>query len=249
MRTIVAILLLLPMLCSAQSRRLLLTGSSSLSPTPDILWWKFTDGSGVNITSAIGEGGTNSGTWVTGKSGTGYGLDYNGTNQKSGSSNSIAYNTNIITMTWWMNARTTNATQIVIGSSTNENFFAYTFEFYILSTSRIEVDLHGNNTAGALWRIESCAFGMTTNAWHHWAVVLDNSTSNGDIKIYIDGSERSTTIDENDKGSAANLASKVLYVGARGFGSSYANIQVDDLRVFSGELSAASIVAIMNDPQ
>jgi len=225
------------------------------APTPDILWWKFTDGSGTTVTADVGPNGTISGaTWVTGKSGSGYALSFDGTNDTLLSASNVTYGTDVVTVTCWVKCPQTQmaASWINIVRSSEQiksqdhpgwtmsakGGYSYNLEGIIKSSSW---------GAGDPLRAEYDSSGLfPDDVWTHVAMVFDapaNSNA-GEIKIYVDGSLVSTTIGRNTKTVSANYTADTIRVMFCPHLSYYTEGSIDDLRIYSGELDATQIAAV-----
>lgn len=210
------------------------------SPTPDILWWKFTDGSGSTITATVGPNGTTDCSWVTGKSGAGYALQGNGSTQEGSSVSDITFGTNIITVAVWVKA------------TVNWNFG------YILKgqASSNSVDMFNNNfprfsIAGSTGGRTETIANPETNVWVHFLAVYDATASGGvgDIAIYTNGVLSTTGISANTKTGSSNFEpQKISILSQTVAGVFRFTCQFDDLRIYSGDRSADA-VAIRDDPQ
>lgn len=213
--------------------------------TPDILWWKMNDGSGTTVTATVGPNGTTDADWITGKSGAGFALDFIPANSDNATSAGPTYGTNIITVAMWSWLDVTNSTMIIAESGTDPSTTNHTWIIYC-TVGTIRVFIHGTGAA-TLSREESTP-AANTGAWNHYLFVIDNSTTAGDVKIYLNGTLRSETITDNDKAGAGSFSSQPLNVAARNNASLFMDGRMDDLRIYSGDQSA-NVSAIMNDPQ
>lgn len=246
MKCLISILFLLCLSANAQHEMkrmsvgsLQQASSGAASSTPDILWWKFQDGSGTTVTAAVGTNGTTDAAWVTGKSGSGFALDANGTSQEAQSSSVVTFNTNIVTVALWAFLDATNSFRMLFESGTGaqtDSFTCYT------GNNVINAFVYG--TTGVRTEVVSVP---TTNYWYHLLLVFDNSTGNGDLKIYIDGVEKTTTPSTSKTGTS-NFTARTLNLFARNAASSRMDGKLDDVRIYSGDRSADA-VSIMNDPQ
>lgn len=202
-------------------------GGGNVAPTPDILWWKFLEGSGTDIGATVGTDGTTDASWVTGKTGSGFALEFNGTSQNAETSNTVTYGTNTITLCAWFWFDVTTGTRMLLESSAT---------YITPNCFGIFVDanlLYASNTGATGERQEYIAFS-TTGAWVHLAVVLTPT----DNKIFVDGVEQATTITNNNRTGTADYSAQTLFVGARNSGSLFFDGRIDDLRIYSGDVSA-----------
>ncbi len=232
----------------------LLFGSLSsglAAPTPDIGWFKLNEGSGTAPANSV-TGGSNavtSATWVTGKSGSGSALSFNGTSS-DGSVTNVAFNTNLITICSWLFFNVTNVQQCLWESNTNVNFGYRDFRLLLTSPGQLSCTLHGYGD-GLNFRVETCT-APNTNAWVHIATVLDNSTTNGNVKFYFNGIIQTDAVGTDTKNMTGNWTTTNLFFGARSpmlVTRNFLNGKMDDIRIYSGELSASQIQAVANDPQ
>jgi len=231
---------------TADRRRMLLSRNTAAasSPTPELLWWKLNEGSGTSIAGAAsggGDGGTTDAAWLTGKSGSGSALDFNGTSQDAATSSSITFGANIITISGWFYFDATNANQILVESSSNLNANNDSFSL-LIDAGQLYLNVHN---AGA-YRSGTCAAGAT-GVWKHILAIADRSANPNVMTIYIDGVDQAAT-QSGLLTAVANHAAYTVYVGARGGTSLFYNGRIDDLRIYSGS-KAANVTAIMNDAQ
>ena len=241
-------LLLLAVICtvSADRRRLLgvrNVAAGATSPTPEILWWKLNEGSGTSITgdgSNGGDDGTTDANWLTGQSGSGSCLDFvAASSDDAATSASITYTTNAITVTFWMYLDSVTGTQIILESSANFNSNNDCYAAF-MNGSTLTIQL---KKGGA--RTESLA-GLTTGAWHHYAILFDKSSTAGDIRLWIDNAEQTLSVDATSNDTVTDFAAYVLYVGARASSSLFLDGRIDDFRVYAGSY-AASLADIYAD--
>jgi hypothetical protein len=204
-------------------------------PVPDILWWKFTEGSGTSIGATVGPNGTTDASWVTGKNGSGFALDFNGANSAS-TSTTVTYGTNTITICGWF-WFTASGSVFLLESGPG---FPPPNSVGIYQTVG-ELYVSNSGTTGEL--SEKVAFS-TTGEWVHIAVVVSPT----EAKLFINAVEQSTTNTSNNRTGTSNFADQTLYVGALSTGAYMFNGRIDDLRIYSGDQSA-ELAAIMADSQ
>lgn len=212
-------------------------GGTPPSPVPDILWWKFGEGSGTSIGATVGPNGTTDASWVVGKSGSGFALDFNGTTQDAATSAAVSYGANIITICAWVFPRAMVGTRVLFESS---EVYANPNSFGVFADTG---NLFVSNTGATGERQEYIA-SPPAGAWVHLAVVLTPT----DNKIFLNAVEQSTTVSVNTRTGTANYAAQTLFVAARNASSLFANGVLDDVRIYSGDRSA-DLAAIMADPQ
>lgn len=250
MKWLILIALVLCASLDAADRRTIMRGyraAGAASPVPDIAWWKFSENSGTNVADSSSRGTNNltlfsASMWGAGKTGTG--IKGNGSSWYAYTSNTLNAAANKVTVAFWINSSSWSGTEIITelsanAAANNNSFLIYddggsVFHGFITSTGFRE------ETSGL----------PSTSAWHHYAVVLDNSTNTGDVKTYLDASLQSETVNSNSKSANGNYAVFTFYVFARAGTSFFSNnATIDDLRIYSGELSAGDVTAVYNDPQ
>ncbi len=93
------------------------------------------------------------------------------------------------------------------------------------------------------FRMASAANAVNDGTWHHVAFTYDGSSSASGITIYIDGEEAGTVVVNNTDPGA--LADSALRLGQRaGTLLGYFSGGLDDIRIYSRELSATEIQAL-----
>lgn len=213
----------------------------SASPAPDLLWWKCNAGSGTAITgygTNGGDGGTTDADWVTGKSGSGYALSFNGTNDEAATDSALNVSTGVVTLCAWIKR----------GSDNNDFPFYYGTttdgDWFINGTTTWNVYLYGATG----YRRESFTL-PSTGDWHHYLIVISQTANSGagDIVVYVDGTLTSTTIWNNTKTGTNDIADNKLEI-AWNRATAWWDGDMDDIRLYSGDMSG-SVSSIMNDAQ
>lgn len=87
---------------------------------------------------------------------------------------------------------------------------------------------------------------FTTNTWKHVAFTYDGSKTVAGVKIYIDGSEVTSTTTSDLLGSNSITSTANMAIGARAAGAAYFDGTIDDVSVYSTELSSSDITDIYN---
>lgn len=239
------VILLAMMLCLPLALATYYYASSGASPTPEKLWWKLNEGSGTTVggsASGGGDGGATSADWITGKSGSGFALDFNGTSDESLTSANITYGVNVITVCAWLYSDSNTGFHTVWGSDwINDQFNVFTL--YINGTA-----LTAGMTGTTGQRAESIVT-PGTGAWYHLMVVYDSSTGGGDIKMYLDGVLQGETIVSDTKTGTSNFAAFKFGCGYRiNYSDLFYDGRIDDVRIYTGDKSG-NVSAILADPQ
>ena len=250
MKHLLFIALLFPLLATAQLGNpgflaSLKPSAGAASPTPEFFWWKLNEGTGTALTgdaSAGGDDGTTDASWVAGAAGTA--LSFNGSSQKAITSSAITMAANQATVTFWANCDATGTGRRII--ETGSLWSSDTGFVVFMEGAQIRAGLRQNG-AGFIIRYTNFVDSVMT----HVAVTFDNSTSGGEIKIYLDGVDQTPLAATADtKSGTGNFATQVLNIGSRNNGTTdFYDGVVDDIRVYSGVLNPTQINAIKNDPQ
>jgi len=250
--TISILLLAVIFTVNADRRRMLMARNvaGSSIPTP-ILRLEMNEGSGVTMADSSGNGNTftNFGaTWITGKSGSGGALQFDGVNDFGRSVANITFGVKVITVcTWyWWDAYATG-NDFLFEHSSNANNVDGALNFTPDTTGGLQAVIQ--DSVGAFKYRGESTNNVSAAAWHHLAVVFDNSTTTGDIKIYIDGTLKTQNIVAglNDKDQSSNIATDVLYLMSRGGASLWGAGRLDDFGIWSGELDSTTIGLIKDE--
>lgn len=96
-----------------------------------------------------------------------------------------------------------------------------------------------DDNRGAAIGIQSAAPALFDNAWYHIVGTYDGSGSHSGFSLYLDGQLHSTTQSNNESGyTAMEPTAEKLKLGARDI---FFKGQLDDVRVYSKELSAKEV--------
>jgi hypothetical protein len=200
-------------------------------PTPDLLHWPLNGPPGTTITASVGPGSTTN----TGTLNNDF-LSMAAGNLSFQSSSNVTYSTNIVTLALWIKFPNNAAGPILRSQHIND-------------IPSWEIGRNGATFAALIRgatgsRNEEIIepFGAAPTPWGHLAVVFDNSTATGDVKIYINGTVAATSIAANDKTGTANFAAGLVSV--KSIFSEGQVVDLDDVRLYAGELTAGQISAI-----
>lgn len=227
----------------------IIAGGYRPAPVPDILWVKFTDGSGGTATATVGPNLTlTNATWTADSFGrTGRATLYNGTTAFAKTASAVTYGAKVITLCAWLywdtNANTDN---IFLESSANYNSNDQTFAIAPNDSTTLRNAGALHNTGGN-YRVRSFTRASAA-AWHHIAWVLDNNTA-WNCTAYVDGVAQSMTSDRNNTSGNTNFSAQTLNIMARGGASLFAAGRVADLRIYGRALTTAEISRVMLDAQ
>lgn len=229
------------------------TVSAGTAPDNTLLaHYKANAGSGTNLTDETGsyngtlEGGA---TWATGASGSGYALQFDGSDDYARSTGNVTAGTNLVTVSFWL----------WVDSYANDNDCAVSLRgdtggantFWILpcsgapSSGKFSLQLQ---TADG-YRIESIT-RPSAAAWHHYVITCDRTISGSDWRIWVDGTEVSTTIDLDTGGSSTNnFAVQPLFFGTYSTTIYRLPSRMDDFRLYQGILTEDEIDYLYANPQ
>src|SRR3989344_2921911 len=217
-----------------------------VAPTSCMIgYWAFDEGSGSSVANGSGSGSLSlSGTsWTSSvaMAGLGQALSFDGSSSRA--SGSISPGSSVITVALWLNWNNySNNDALAMELSDNYNNNANTFIIDPNAASgAFEFGIRGSsfNT----YRVENIS-RPSAGSWHHYAVIFDNSSSAGDIRVFVDGSEQSTTVRVNSKASSGNFGSYPLYLMSRGGSLLFGSGILDEVRVYDRALSDSEISSV-----
>lgn len=222
-------------------------GSSVI--TPELLWWKMNDGSGTTITAEVGPNGSTNAAWVTGKSGSGSALDYNGSTHHSESGSSLNFGgATTATICFWAYLDDLSPTQILFETGPNAGTVDGSVLVY-LDSSNINFALQESVSPA---RANGGNFASpSTGAWNHIAFKINTNTAGSTtIAGYINGTLQTTSSPANNTTGSGGFATQIINVGARDGGASLPfNGRIDDVRVFNRILDSTELAAVIADAQ
>ena len=208
------------------------------APVPDVLWVPFREGSGSAAGALVGVDCAlnGSGTWATGPGGQGFGWGNLSGGGYATTNSSLTYGSDIVTVCAWAFM---DRFVPYPGVAYQSNGAAHAFS---LDTGHRFAFLLGATSA----RAEDYPYsGWTANAWHHWAVIWDNSSASGEITMYYDGVlQTPTTTDASKDGSASFTAGTFSMLGTSGGGAT-CRARISDMRIYGRALTQAEILAII----
>lgn len=157
--------------------------------------------------------------------------------------------TNVATVAFWANIRNFNSSDNpFFESSTNYNNNDGALIFNPNSSAcsgRLLISIQDSITTGK-YRTE-CFNRPTTNVFHHYLVIYDNSTATGDIRLFIDGVEQSTqSTPDNTKDQSSSLGNYTWYLMSRAGTSLFNSGIIDEFYVYRRALSSSEILKLYN---
>lgn len=221
---------------------------------PEHQWWKLNDGSGTDIAAEVGQVGTTNAAWVTGKSGSGFALDFNGTSHRASTTATLDLSASQkITFTFWAKITSLAATQILFESSANVNNINSGVMVLADGGNLFGYVADPVNGSGANGKSMRSTTPPATGVWVFIAITFDHSVAVGDVKMWFgDGTtvtSQAMTLFSNGHTNTGNFSNDRIFVGARNEASLWADWELDDWRIHEGELSVGALTAIMNNPQ
>jgi len=228
-----------------------ITGSTGLTVTTTVPalvgYWTFDDGAGTTAADSSGGGNTatlaNGVTWVSGKIGDA--VQANGVNQYVSTPPINLSGTNAVTITLWTNRTySTNSEDVLFEATTDYNSSTTGFIFLPDDSECAGIQTGVNGNAG--YNV-SCFAQPTSGAWHHLAVVYNNSQTGASVvSLYIDGVLQTPTQSLYSSNNTNNFGNNPVYLFSRAGTSLFGAGMIDDLRIYNSALSAAEIQQIYN---
>lgn len=181
-------------------------------------------------------------------------LSFDGSNDYAQTSSTVNFASDKITVAFWLywNAYA-NDDDIAMELSSNFNSNNGTFLInpnssigFPCNTSGRQFEFAIQDTAGSPAYRSECIVRPSAATWHHYAVVFDNSTTTGDIKVFVDGLDTETTTGVNNKGSSGNFKTDTLYFMSRAGSSLFGAGKMDDVKIYTSELTADQVKQLYN---
>ena len=135
----------------------------------------------------------------------------------------------------WVNMNSTNRFRIVSKFDSNLEYLFSTTGSGILC-----MNLYDNSSTARISRRISSA--MSTNTWIHLLATYDGSSSSSGIKIYMNGSRADDTTSNSGSYTAMENTTAPFEIGKNL--STVANGAMDEVAIFSSELSSSDVSAI-----
>lgn len=235
--------------CARSLRVLALLSSTFLCPPT---WsatlvghWAFDEGAGTTTADSSGFGNTgtlwNGPTWVTGESGKALDFAYLGRAYVGASGSGSLANLYVqgVTVTAWIKPRSAGTGTVgrIVDKQNNS------VGWRLSMSGATQLHFSANEFAGtAASRISTAA--VTLNTWQHVAATWDGSAKGANIHIYVNGVAADGTATDG-AGPLENDSATPLAIGNRpsDLHPSFDGA-IDEVRVYSGVLSAADIAAL-----
>lgn len=237
---------------------LLNTASEVVIPTP-IYRLELNEGSGLSMADSSGNANTftNLGpTWITGKSGSGGALQFDGVNDFAKSVNTVTVAANTTNWTfcawvWWDAFANDDdlLVEISANSSNSGSDGAFLIDPNSSFPSGVAAFLVQDSSAGSLYRTESIARWPAAE-WVHIAAVFESAANSlqGEWTIYTNGVVASQTVNTTTKDQASQLRTAVTHnLMSRNGTSLFASGRLDDVGLWGSALDSTTINAIKNE--
>lgn len=220
------------------------TSGSTPAPTPDIQDVRFEEGSGTSAAGTVGAGfGTTIPSFtpnVWGRGSGSYGVTLAGSGAYMQSTPSLGGVSKMSLIVWMALANTSGFTTIIksAGSFNQSGWEVNTSTGGTVIGARVWDSVGGQHCGEYIT-------GLTpVTTLYCFGIVLDNSTSAGAVKWYVNGVAQSTTNYGSTHAVASTFVDNVIYVSQVGTSPI---TYLDHWQLFSGELSAAQFLAAYND--
>lgn len=193
-----------------------------------VVWYKFNEGSGTSVADSSGNGLTmtltNAGMWAGGSLS-------NNNNNFMATTPTLSFNTNIVTVMFWMNfiayPTTFGSWLTPVGGNA-----ANTFSSYFNTTLLVGQEFGSTGYRAEGWQYTTGIIPL--NTWTHIAFVLDASTTSGDVMLFMNGTERTAgTVESNAKTGTSNFSDKAMTLLSDG--TYPTKIKISDLRIYRGK--------------
>lgn len=156
--------------------------------------------------------------------------------------------TKIATVSFWLRRTTATGGVVIFESSSNYNnndgaFIGGLDAGSPCAGNEIQVAIQ-DSVGTQKYRAECYSPQPPVGGFHHYVMIFDNSTVTGDVRLFIDGLEKTTTLAVNTKDQSSQLRNDNFYFMSRGGLSNFSPNVLDDFRVYSRILSAAEIMQL-----
>ena len=215
-----------------------------------IAHWKFDETSGTTASDSSGSGRAVSLSggpiWTAGR--VGGALQFDGANDVGRTASAIQFGSKVATASfwlWWDAYANDNDIVMELSSdfSRNDGTFVIIPNSASPCNNGLQISIQ-DGVSGARFRTE-CFARPLENVWHHYAVIIDNSTTMGDVKLYVDGVEQpSASIPNNEKDQSSVIRTDTMFLMSRAGSSWFGKGKLDDVRIYNRALSLDEIQAL-----
>lgn len=235
MKTFIALLLSASSLfAQADYSTLLLLGNTApVAPTPDLAWWKCVENTGTSVNDESTRGTndltlSSSSMWAT--TGGSVSINGNGSSFYAQSSQTVDYQTNVITIAFWLYDTAFTGTEIYFESGPDFNTSTRSPAIFSEPPFRF---VHRNFLSS--YHRETNSY-PATSTWTHVLAVFDIGTPN--VKIHINGGADTGTVTTAGSSSSDIYESRVMNLLARNGASLWSGAALRGIRIYTGDRSA-----------
>ena len=223
------------------------------SPPPDnslVFHYKFNEGTGTNLTDEAGayDGWAVGGTWVTGASGSGGALQFNGTSDWARTASQVVWGTNAVSISLWLywDAYANNDDlAFELGPNTAVNypgFFLDPNSSFTTPNFCFSIRDAGGYSTRSISRPSAAV-------WHHYVLTYNHSSAPSVLELYVDGVLQSLTSNANATSQTTAFVTHYIYLMCRGGTTTFGAGRLDDFRAYKGVLDATEVAYLFANPQ
>lgn len=254
-----ALLLAVVFSVTADRRRMLLArnvAAGASVPTP-IFRLEMNEGTGSTTADSSGNGNTfniTGATWITGKSGSGGALQFDGVNDFAVSAANLSPLTDSTNYTfcawvWWDTFANDDDLLCELSSNANNNDGAFLIDPNASSPSGLVSISHQDSTVGSRYRAEEAARWPAAE-WVHVAAVFEGRANSnlGEWTLYTNGVVATTSVTSGPtaKDQTSDLFAAPFYLMSRGGTILFAAGRLDDVGLWGSALDSTTINTIRN---
>lgn len=212
-----------------------------------LLRYKLDEGTAIHIGDTTGNyNATMSAapTWITGKSGTGGALSFDGLNDYIATDGNVTFGQNTCTFCAWIKFGTNATEKIIFELTTNFRSAngAIILTYGFSTPIRLIAGIYNGGDYNAY------ITGITPGEWTHVAVVFDNSTTTSPYKFYLDGSLVDNTVSASARTGSGNIPTNRIFIGSRYNSVLPVAADMDDIRFYNRELALDEIIWVRDHP-
>jgi hypothetical protein len=172
---------------------------------------------------------------------------FNGTNASAVTTNALDLSTtNKVSISFWMRIVGNTNTCFICELSANSNSQnAFLLDVIIVQTWPTVFDRYTDGTSTQLGTFPS----NNSNQWYHWVIVIDRSQPiSSRISVYKDSVLQTGLYQSQTNTTTANFTNThKLYIGSRGGSSLFAQIDLDDFRIYNRVLTQSEVTTLYNE--
>jgi hypothetical protein len=241
------------LVCSIYVVALLLPALAGAAvPKPNVLWWKFDEGSGTVAKDSSGnsrDGVITGAKWTTpGAGGLGSCLDFTGSNTTvvNASAGTALNGLSAITVSMWIKSRETNSDKGFIDcespSTGNDNQCTMRYDAAGANGGGTNILKMGVTSTSGLQQLEA-SNGLQTTEWEHVAMTWKGGVG---IKFYCNGKLNTpSNVQAANTGTISGNTTLIIGQGGKDATSGW-NGFIDDVRVYDYDLTDAQVADLLS---